>query len=146
MNRRVFVYGSLMRGMANHRLLDSPGVEFVGEAKTVPAFVMLDLGDFPGVIPCQSNFSTDGIDATPTAIHGEVYVVSRNVFRNLDMLEGYPRLYDRREIKLEDETHATIYTFNLTVDRLAFLTAVVPDGDWRSYYTGKEKGYQWNQG
>jgi len=126
---KVFVYGSLLRGLGNHRLLSDS--TFLGEAATKPYFLMVDLGYFPGLIE-----DIDGV-----SIKGEVYEVSDEILHRLDMLEGFrehdPKngLYNRKEIVTQFGT-ALVYIYNhhnrvYTSDRL------VKDGDWRSHLTTK---------
>jgi gamma-glutamylcyclotransferase (GGCT)/AIG2-like uncharacterized protein YtfP len=59
---RLFVYGTLRRGEANHHRLAQ--ATFLGEARTRPEFRLVDLGRFPGLLPGGS-----------TAVVGEVYDV-----------------------------------------------------------------------
>ncbi len=51
---------------------------------TEPAFTMLDLGPYPGVIAAGS-----------TPITGEVYRVAPALLRRIDQLENYPHTYHR---------------------------------------------------
>jgi gamma-glutamylcyclotransferase (GGCT)/AIG2-like uncharacterized protein YtfP len=82
---RVFVYGTLRRGGANHHHL-APA-QLLGTFTTPAAYTMYDLGPYPGVVP--------GGD---TAICGEVYRITAALLRSLDRLEDYPRHYDRHRI------------------------------------------------
>ena len=82
---RVFVYGTLRRGGCNHGLVAQE--RLLGEHVTEPAYTMLDVGPYPGVI-------TRG----ETAIRGEVYEVTPLTFQRLDELEDYPRNYTRQLI------------------------------------------------
>ena len=88
---RVFVYGTLKRGFGNWKwCLDNEDSNFIGEY-VIPAaqgYRMVSLGAFPGVL--QSEESHD--------IHGEIFEVTDNVLRDLDMLEGYPNFYDKTVI------------------------------------------------
>lgn len=93
---RVFVYGTLRNGWGNHRLL--VGQTFVGPAKTVAGFAMFEAG-----IPIVRR------DASGGAIVGEVYEVDAAALRDLDRLEGHPRMYCREEVDLADGTRAWIY-------------------------------------
>lgn len=83
--RRVFVYGSLRRGQVNHCLL--AGARYLGMHETHPAYTMLDLGPYPGVI-----------SGGRARVLGEVYAIDTTTFARLDRLEGYPLEYDRRLI------------------------------------------------
>ena len=91
----VFVYGTLKRGQRNHGwIADS---EYVGE-ETVRGFEMLDLEYYPAVIEGEGEVS------------GELYRVMADVFRGLDYLESYPRLYNRMRV-LTSRGEAWIYYF-----------------------------------
>ena len=84
---RIFVYGSLLRGQANHGLLaDSRSV---GPAETLPRYTLVDLGEFPGLLAGGT-----------TAVAGEVYAVSAATLAQLDRLEEHPHVYERRPIAL----------------------------------------------
>jgi len=75
-NARVFVYGTLLSGEPNHRLLAD--AELVGAARTEPDFDLVSLGAFPAMIAGGA-----------TAIAGEVYEVDRPTLDALDRLEGH---------------------------------------------------------
>ena len=117
-----FVYGSLLSGgngskegaLGNHRVL--AGAKFLGEHITEPAFKMLNLGSFPGVVE-------DGA----TKILGEVYEITDYIFERLDRLEGYPSFYGRKKIDTEFGK-AWIY---LLPDSGYLNHTVVEDGNWR---------------
>ena len=117
---RVFVYGSLLRGLSNHRLLEH--ARFVGAARTQVRFTMYDLGAFPAI-------ASDG----HTAIVGEVYAVDGRTLERLDRLEGHPTHYRREPIELDGGELAHIYVY---VASLAG-TQIVASGDWRGH---REKG------
>lgn len=107
----VFVYGSLRRGGANHRLLEK--ARFLGVHTTPPDYCMLDLGPYPGVI-----------QPGETAIAGEVYGISSRVLADLDALEDYPRSYTRVKIPTPwGEAWIYIYRFRQSLP-------VVKGGDW----------------
>lgn len=107
---KVFVYGSLKEGYGNHRLLSTS--EKVAEYVTPPIYTLHDLGAFPAV-----TLKGD------TPITGEIYEVNDEVFKRLDMLEGYPHFYDRVEI---DTPHGDAWMYYLKVcnDRN------IPEGVW----------------
>jgi gamma-glutamylcyclotransferase (GGCT)/AIG2-like uncharacterized protein YtfP len=90
----VFVYGTLKRGEKNHHWLE--GASWQGEAE-LSGVLLHDLGPFPMAV------IGDG-----TAI-GEVYAVEERGLARLDELEGYPRLYDRQMLSLNDGRQAWVY-------------------------------------
>lgn len=86
---RVFVYGTLKRGLRNHRFLEN--ATFVGEAYTVTRFFMID-GRFPVLRDAGPNLEQVG---------GEVYVVNDRTLAQLDELEDIAsRMYDRLETEI----------------------------------------------
>jgi gamma-glutamylcyclotransferase (GGCT)/AIG2-like uncharacterized protein YtfP len=114
MRSLVFVYGTLMRGEVNHRLL--AGAEWVGEHRTEPCFTLVNLGAYPGLIA-----------GGRVAVTGELYLVDGAGLRALDVLEDYPRLYRRGRLRTASG-RAWTYLYRGSVrDRPA-----IPSGDWRS--------------
>src|SRR5579863_6153971 len=92
----LFVYGSLLRGEANHRLLET--AEFVGPAGTPPEYRLVDLGPYPGLVA-----------AGGTAVLGEVYQVPPGLIPRLDRLEDHPDVYVRSDIRLDDGRPVVTY-------------------------------------
>lgn len=103
---RIMVYGTLKQRHGNHGVLGNS--VFLGEAVTVSKeFNMYD-GGFPFVTDFKNDVDKLG------CIVGELYETSdKRILSNLDRLEGYPYLYDKREIDvttLDGITYiATIY-------------------------------------
>ncbi len=115
---RVFVYGTLLRGQANHHLLAD--ATYLGAHRTEPCYSLIVLGAFPGLLP------GGGI-----AVQGEVYAVDTAGLRRLDWLEEYPRLYDRRLIGTAFG-RAWVYLYRGSRQGKARL----PHGDWRRFTAG----------
>lgn len=113
---RVFVYGTLLAGEGNHRLLAT--AKLIGEARTEPAFELRDLGAFPGLVRGGAY-----------AVVGEVYAVDTETLARLDVLEGHPRFYRRTCIALADGTH--VETYLLTPEQVEGRPVIV-SGNWRS--------------
>ena len=113
---RVFVYGTLLAGEGNHRLLAN--ATLVGEAHTTPAFELRDLGYFPGLVKGGA-----------CSVTGEVYEVDAATLAALDRLEGHPRFYRRVRIALDDGTN--VETYLLTPEQVEG-RPVIPSGNWRS--------------
>lgn len=120
MNTKVFVYGSLMRGYWNNRLLAT--AKFLGRRRTRSHFTMLSLGAFPALVRGRR------------AIEGELYEVDSATLADLDRLEGAPRFYRREAVELADGTAAELYVLADTIR--AEGREVVESGDWR-----KERPY-----
>lgn len=93
----VFVYGSLMRGMANHGQM--AGCRFAGRA-ILQGLALFDLGPFP--MATASGEPTD-------LLHGELYQLDGAQLGALDRFEGVPRLYERLRWPLADGRRAWIY-------------------------------------
>ena len=73
---RIFVYGTLKRGLSNHGWM--AGQQFIAEARTEPVYRMYDCGGFPGMIPVEK----DGV-----SILGEIWEVDEAGRKRLDILE-----------------------------------------------------------
>lgn len=111
---RVFVYGTLRAGEPNHYLLDHH--ELVARARTEAAFELVSLGAFPAMI-----------DGGETAVVGEVYDVDAVTLAALDRLEGHPRFYRRRPIRLADGDEVLAYL--LSPEQVRGRPRI-PSGDW----------------
>ena len=112
---RVFVYGTLLSGEPNHRVLAD--AELLGEASTEPAFHLVDLGAFPALVP-----------GGKTAVAGEVYKVDNATLDRLDRLEGHPRFYRREPITLDSGQEALAYM--QAIEQIRGQPRIT-GGDWR---------------
>lgn len=113
--RRVFVYGSLLPGEANHAVLAGALPE--GAAASRPGFELRDLGPYPGMVRAESG-----------VVYGQVFGVDAHLLAELDRFEGHPELYRRTPIRLADDTWAEAY---LLAERHAAGHPVIPSGRWR---------------
>mmetsp|Transcript_19404 Transcript_19404/g.19142 ORF Transcript_19404/g.19142 Transcript_19404/m.19142 type:complete len:147 (-) Transcript_19404:7-447(-) len=91
----VFVYGTLKRGLKNHKLMipkaGSDDVAFISAARTeIPYPMIYDTNYF---IPYVLEIPGGGL-----RVEGEIYRVSPSKMRELDILEGCPRRYERGSI------------------------------------------------
>ncbi|MGN6105207.1 MAG: gamma-glutamylcyclotransferase [Kofleriaceae bacterium] len=93
---RVFVYGTLLAGERNHRLLTS--ARFIGGAVTMPRFELRNLGSYPALVRGGGR-----------TIAGEVYEVDAVTLKALDALERHPTFYRRFPMRLADGTIAETY-------------------------------------
>jgi gamma-glutamylcyclotransferase (GGCT)/AIG2-like uncharacterized protein YtfP len=114
---RVAVYGTLLAGEANHRLLAS--ARGLGEARTVRGFSLFDLGAFPGMV-------AEGAGV----VECELYEVDEATLVTLDRLEGHPRFYRRTQIHFDDGSLAEAY---LLRRRDVQGCPRIPSGSWRAF-------------
>jgi gamma-glutamylcyclotransferase (GGCT)/AIG2-like uncharacterized protein YtfP len=110
---KVFVYGTLLTGESNHRLLAR--ARLLGEWATPPRFTLYDFGPYP--ILC-----TRGTQS----VAGEVYGIDQAILKQLDVLEDYPEHYDRDRINTPWGP-AWFYFQRRPPARCR----VIPAGDWR---------------
>ncbi len=112
---RVFVYGTLLSGEANHYLLATAAK--LAEARTGAAFELYDLGSFPGLVAGGA-----------TSISGEIYEVDEPTLAALDRLEDHPVFYQRTEIVLEGGER--VWTYLLPAEHVA-RCPVIASGSWK---------------
>lgn len=117
---KIFVYGTLLRGEGNHRLLSN--ARRVGVARTTPSYRMHSLGGFPGVVAGGEQ-----------AILGEVYEVDEQTLDALDRLEGHPSFYARTVIALEGGERVSTY---LLERAQVARCPVIPSGSWLEHRRG----------
>jgi gamma-glutamylcyclotransferase (GGCT)/AIG2-like uncharacterized protein YtfP len=107
----LFVYGSLKRGQRNHAQLR--GAPFVGAARTLPEYRLLDLGTYPALARGSR------------AIHGELFEVEFDLLLRLDWFEG--NAYVRRVVRLADGRSAITY---FAVDAVAARAVELEADSW----------------
>lgn len=93
---RVFVYGTLKKGMGNHSVMIEAKGRFLGTTK-VRGYACINTPWFPYA------FKKD-----EAIIEGEVFAIPKENIYILDTLEGYPGFYNR-EITKTDLGHVWIY-------------------------------------
>ena len=105
----LFVYGTLKRGFPNHHYLS--GAEFLGRARTLERYTLY-VDRVPYVVR----------EEKVSFIKGEVYRVSDDILKRVDMLEGHPTHYRRERVKIVLENRkvleAWIYFYPKPVGRL----------------------------
>lgn len=93
---RLFVYGTLMRDAANHRVLLELGARFVATARTRAPRVLVDLGPYPALL--QALHEPRGEQAS--SVHGELWTLPEGALPSLDAFEACPTLYVRELVDL----------------------------------------------
>jgi gamma-glutamylcyclotransferase (GGCT)/AIG2-like uncharacterized protein YtfP len=113
----VTVYGTLLSNERNNRLLKDS--EKLGDV-IVTGFQMYSLGSFPACV------RTDNYD--DHHIVGEVWKISDETLIRLDMLEGYPHMYQRTLI---DTSWGASWIY--TQDRPFPPEKLIPGGNWKQH-------------
>ena len=121
----VGVYGSLLAGLGNHRVLH--GAEFVGPDSLPPEYGMVSLGGFPGVFK-------DG--DSPIVL--ELYLVDADGLIRLDRLEGNGSFYTREEVRTDGNALPWVYL----LPKAGYKdNETVASGDWKAFYKGYRYDY-----
>ncbi len=130
----VAVYGTLMRGERNERWAREAGAEIVGEG-TVLGWLYDTRWGYPAI--------QTGGHLMRVAV--EVLATDRAGLAHMDVLEGYPNLYDREtvRVKMDDgrEVDAMVYQMRDMGEKSRRFTLVEPVrgvADWRKYRAGRE--------
>lgn len=103
MSNFLFVYGTLKKEFRANFLLEKE--KFISNAITVNKFCMIssEFGNYPLLYNDISNLGTQ--------IFGEVYSVSDDKLMELDVYEGVPTLYERKNITVEIDNKKLIDVF-----------------------------------
>lgn len=133
---RVFVYGSLLSGLGNHRWLERGGaVLFAPAVLDETGWRLVSLGAFPAMV--RTSY------AEQQAVVGEVYEVDGPTLAALDRLEGVPHNYDRIEVQVRlGLSRAPVWTYAMLDCDWINCPDVVPGGDWRAYWTARAAAWE----
>lgn len=120
----LFVNGTLMRGLALHGNLQ--GAEFLGEARTAPAYRVYTIGD---VHPGMFEVGDGGV-----SVAGELYRVPAHVWERV--AAGEPEGLYRGAVRLADgrEVSGILYPRDLAEARGRDISE---HGDWRAYVASR---------
>lgn len=119
-DRRIFVYGTLLEGERDHRLLE--GRERLGACTTEPAFHLVDLGAYAALVSGGS-----------TCVAGELYLVDQRTLLEIDVLREVPILFKRVRVRLADGSEAESHVMD--ADQVRGRRRL-HHGDWRKRFTG----------
>ena len=118
----VFVYGTLKRGQCLHHVLANQ--EFLGEAKTKAEYVLVSLGDFPGLVTPDA-FAEE---VQSQSIAGELYRVDSACLIELDRVECVDEnMYQRCLVSLLEPTDVIAETY---VYQPAVYTSMICGNRW----------------
>lgn len=130
MQKLVAVYGSLLKGLGNHRLIEKS--KLVGTGKVHAPFKMYSLGGFPAIVPSEE---------VDIEVVTEVYSVDTGTFERLDALEGYPSFYDRKvvPVKLDDTDEIVECWIYFQHEEPSYSYGLVEDNDWYKYINSRSE-------
>ncbi len=115
---KLFVYGTLLPGEADHALLEN--AEHLGAANTTARYSLVEFRAMAGLVEHGSS-----------RVYGELYTVSYDTLNACDKLRDHPSRYHREELQLENGTSALAYL--LHPDQARGLRRV-RHGDWRARF------------
>ena len=115
---RLFVYGSLRSGEAEHALLER--ARPLGPCRTAAGFALVDLGEYPALVAGEGT------------VEGELYEVDDATLAALDDYEDHPTLFERVSVDLEDGSAALTYRGAACVVDDA---PRVPSGRWPGHHS-----------
>lgn len=124
MQELLFVYGSLMRGLANSDQMPVQA-RFIRVAATVAEYSLLDMGPYPGAVGNGRK-----------SLKGELYAVTRGGLSVVDAFEGVPSFYRRVRVQLlpestDDGIQPTDTAWIYLLTALPVGAREVPSGSWR---------------
>lgn len=134
-HKRIFVYGSLRKGLYNYGRCGE--MKFVANA-TLKGYGLFSLGYYPAIVKdCKDNHQ----------VIGEVYDVDETVFLRLESMErgaGYNTIEGK--VELSTGELISVIFWDMEFDRMSkyygvpyeAIDRLVPDGDW--VRVNKEKG------
>src|SRR5262245_21367968 len=125
MTSHLFVYGTLMSGGENHRLL-AGRAELIGRGRMRGRLFLVDY--FPGLVD-----SDDPVEI----VLGEVWRLHEpDLLRELDDFEGcaeVPPLFVRASRAVTMDGHGTLTSWVYVYARSTAGRPAIPSGDWRAF-------------
>jgi gamma-glutamylcyclotransferase (GGCT)/AIG2-like uncharacterized protein YtfP len=115
---RLFIYGTLLPGERDHALLGS--AESLGPVATEPLYQLVELNVYAALIP-------DG----KVSVHGELYAVSLETRRKIDVARQVPILFQRTVLRLTDGSE--VETYAMDPDQVRGKRRLA-HGDWRKRF------------
>ena len=101
--KKIFVYGTLKQHQPNFGIIKGGIFCGVGKLGKGNGYRMVSLGAFPALIPASYDQSQ--------VIHGEIWDIDEEQFKNVEYLEGYPTFYDRERLNVKDSQNNDHHCF-----------------------------------
>lgn len=129
MINKIFVYGTLMRGMMNHSFIKHGAIEKIEKAQIKGSLYNVRGVDFPAMV----------FENNEDITHGELIEICNadliQVIGNCDKLEGHPTLYRRTIVEVLTEAGETCRAYTYEFMQHEYLDGKIASGK----YTGKKR-------
>jgi gamma-glutamylcyclotransferase (GGCT)/AIG2-like uncharacterized protein YtfP len=116
--RRLFVYGTMLSGEADHQLLVR--AKLVGPARTTARYLLV-----------ETNVGAGLLEGGDCSVVGELYELDVAVLGACDVHRQHPLLYERRPVELEGAAAADAYFLRAEQARGR---RRLRGGDWRARF------------
>lgn len=144
----VFVYGSLLSGLSNNKLLET-AKRIEGVYLTKNRYKMVDYFRFPAVCKAPKTLDyeepTKQVEARSTyrKVIGEIYKIDRETLEDLDHLEGSGTFYQRELVDIEGYPSKVWMYILVYVDSESPLVTLNLDRvyDWRLHSEIQRKNF-----
>lgn len=118
MGTKIGVYGTLKKGFRANDMLSN--ATFKGSYRVSIPFIMYNVGCYPALIKIGEKLHS---------IYIEIYEVDDVTLQRLDRYEGYPNLYQKSVIKVNDED-VIIYTMD-SMSGFLDRDKIIKSGNWK---------------
>lgn len=125
----MFVYGTLMSGFSNNRLLSNS--QLVDRGTTEEEYTLaVTSRPFPFLMEEDGN----------NYVSGEIYKVDEKTLNAIDQLEGHPEWYERKVVSIVTELGDKLqaWAYFMPKSKLIDTVKVLESGNWREYIEMKE--------
>ena len=124
----MFVYGTLMSGFSNNRLLSNSHLVDRGTTEEEYTLAVTSL-PFPFLMEEDGN----------NYVSGEIYKVDEKTLNAIDQLEGHPEWYERKVVSIVTELGDKLQAWAYFMPKSKLNTVkVIESGNWREYIEMKD--------
>jgi gamma-glutamylcyclotransferase (GGCT)/AIG2-like uncharacterized protein YtfP len=131
--KKVFVYGTLKRGMKLHPVIS--GSTFLG-VDGVRGFHLVDLSGYPAAVPVEVFVERGVLQEDPAIIYGEIYEVDEETLSRLDYIES---MYRRASVLTDSGIVVDIYVQDHT-----WYAQTIPGGEWTRQHDSRVRIGGWS--
>ena len=129
----MFVYGTLMSGFSNNKMVDMQlsNNKLVDRGTTEEEYTLAVTS-----LPFPFLMEEDGNNY----VSGEIYKVDEKTLNAIDQLEGHPEWYERKVVSIVTELGDKLkaWAYFMPKSKLIDTVKVLESGNWREYIEMKE--------